>query len=527
MFDFRRKKYNTVEDATVAEALLQNKLPLGNYSFRLHSWRNEPHMLKETPSAWVTVNGVPNLNAFRIKLRDGMHIEPQSKRRLSFLIARHSRAGFYYRHFYYINSIRHFFLNFIRKINDYGGNAASIPEDAGISELDFKSSEVLRPRTFVIGAGRAGIGVLSALEDEDVLVADVLPEEIIKRRIEAMSLEDFQSNNLFHGSRKLLADTTVFAAEGEHLFAAVCGYNKIYFIKPERTFLCTGAEDIKPLFPGNGIPGVISGQTLIRYPFLAKGASYPLLYLENSIPLSTLKMLSDAVHFSTVVVRRADDKYISEVREMLNAEVLRGNVSSAFGARHVETVKIQSEGKSSYMRCDLLVISGRKQPRIELASLLKLKMSYSTHYSMPVLQTDGRYRCSETIHACGSLLSPSPDALLQGIAAAEGREEEHSESMEKVETGSGMICFCMDVDAEDIEYMAENGYSTLNRMKRFSGLFMGPCQGARCFRNAFEKFEECTGKEIDMPTIRPPVVPVFIGALALADLEEVSGGKEH
>ena len=84
--------------------------------------------------------------------------------------------------------------------------------------------------------------------------------------------------------------------------------------------------------------------------------------------------------------------------------------------------------------------------------------------------------------------------------------------------GKSVVCPCLDVTIEDMSRLYSEGYETINRMRRFSGLFMGPCQGARCYRNVFEAYRSISGKQIDLPTVRPPLVPVYLGALALTDI---------
>ena len=80
-----------------------------------------------------------------------------------------------------------------------------------------------------------------------------------------------------------------------------------------------------------------------------------------------------------------------------------------------------------------------------------------------------------------------------------------------------IICFCHDITRSDIIRAIEEGYDHLETLKRFTGVFMGPCQGKMCAMNILKVFSEETGQsfeELRVPTLRPPVEPIPLGWLA-------------
>jgi hypothetical protein len=57
-------------------------------------------------------------------------------------------------------------------------------------------------------------------------------------------------------------------------------------------------------------------------------------------------------------------------------------------------------------------------------------------------------------------------------------------------------------------------------LKRYTGAFMGTCQGKMCGLNVLKVFAEKTGQSIEdlrVPTMRPPVDPIPLGWLAVED----------
>jgi glycine/D-amino acid oxidase-like deaminating enzyme len=70
---------------------------------------------------------------------------------------------------------------------------------------------------------------------------------------------------------------------------------------------------------------------------------------------------------------------------------------------------------------------------------------------------------------------------------------------------------------ENIAQAIREGYDDLELLKRYTGCFMGPCQGKQCLWNVLELFCRYTGRslgDVRLTTTRPPIQPVSLGALA-------------
>jgi len=88
-----------------------------------------------------------------------------------------------------------------------------------------------------------------------------------------------------------------------------------------------------------------------------------------------------------------------------------------------------------------------------------------------------------------------------------------------------MICRCEDISRERILSCIADGYKTIDEIKRVTRAGMGPCQGRTCRNLIAAELSRLYGvpmEDILMPTFRPPVKPVSMGALADA-YEENSG----
>jgi len=74
-----------------------------------------------------------------------------------------------------------------------------------------------------------------------------------------------------------------------------------------------------------------------------------------------------------------------------------------------------------------------------------------------------------------------------------------------------IICICEDVTLEDVERAVDEGYVTLEEIKRLLKCGMGSCQGRTCLTLIAGIISRKTGKpvsEMKFPTVRPPIRPV-------------------
>ena len=79
-----------------------------------------------------------------------------------------------------------------------------------------------------------------------------------------------------------------------------------------------------------------------------------------------------------------------------------------------------------------------------------------------------------------------------------------------------IVCRCEDVTLGEIRELIQEGFTSLDEIKRISRCGMGPCQGKTCSQIIAREIAAVTGKkmeEILLPTHRPP-----IGGIKLGDL---------
>jgi sarcosine oxidase subunit alpha len=92
------------------------------------------------------------------------------------------------------------------------------------------------------------------------------------------------------------------------------------------------------------------------------------------------------------------------------------------------------------------------------------------------------------------------------------------------------LCYCEDVTDKDVATAIAEGYDSLELLKRYSTIGMGPCQGKMCSLNGIHlcaRANNWTVEQTGMTTARPPMTPVEMGVLAGQHMEPVQITAVH
>jgi NAD(P)H-nitrite reductase large subunit len=85
-----------------------------------------------------------------------------------------------------------------------------------------------------------------------------------------------------------------------------------------------------------------------------------------------------------------------------------------------------------------------------------------------------------------------------------------------------MVCRCEDITLAKVRQAIQDGYKTIDEIKRVTRAGMGPCQGRTCRPIIAQELSRHYGipiEEVIMPTFRPLIKPVKLGSF-------VKGGAE-
>ncbi len=83
-----------------------------------------------------------------------------------------------------------------------------------------------------------------------------------------------------------------------------------------------------------------------------------------------------------------------------------------------------------------------------------------------------------------------------------------------------ILCPCEDITVREVEDAIDQGYDTVEDIKRYTGLATGSCQGKLCLAPCIDILSERTGtppQELGLIRFRAPVEPIPLGILAAGD----------
>ena len=87
-----------------------------------------------------------------------------------------------------------------------------------------------------------------------------------------------------------------------------------------------------------------------------------------------------------------------------------------------------------------------------------------------------------------------------------------------------IICRCEDISLADIHELLEQGYTSIEEIKRLLRIGMGPCQGNTCGQLVQREISKYLGVKVDEVkpfTARPLVVGVKLNEINKGDTNEI------
>jgi sarcosine oxidase, subunit alpha len=539
-FRFERRPIRAFEGDTVGSALAAAGVTITARSLMYHRPRGLHCMTGSCPNCLMQIDDVPNVRACIEPVREGMRVERQNAwpsadhdvrswlNTFSFL----TPAGFRHKVFQRPRGAWPLIEPFIRSKAGLG----KVPRDADHRR---RQRINLHPDVVVIGAGAAGLAAAAeAAEAGATVVALDRGREAGGHLLAAggtVQLAGLVRRALDAGAR-ILPDTAAFGIFGGLLVAAA-GSDAIYRIRAKRLIFTTGAEEQLAVFPHNDLPGVMvssATERLIGRYGVLPGRRAVVLTADNG-GYTTAWTLKDAGAQVTVVDLRAEGGWPEGFPVIAGSTIL-----SAHGRRKVTAVTVGPPDAKSGQKisCDLVTIAGPPAPSTSLLAQAgaRLELDDVTHTFLPVEMPERTHaagavagaRSTEAAIAQGRLAGWEAAAALgfrSGTTDVDALRVQATPSTDPVvlppeataASGKQFACLCMDVTSKELETAVSEGFDSLELLKRYTALTMGPCQGKACMLSSQRLCGRATGRslaETAPTTARPPWVPLEMGTLA-------------
>jgi sarcosine oxidase subunit alpha len=528
------------ESDTVASAVAAAGVTITSRSFKYHRPRGLRCMTRSCPNCLMQIDGIPNVRACTEPVRDGMVVERQNAwpsvdrdvhgwlNTFSFMLP----PGFYYKVFQRPRWAWPLIEPFIRSKAGLG----LVPR-----EQDHRPREVvdLHVDVLVIGGGAAGLAAAAEASAagagtivlEQRADPDAMPGSPQERSVRADLLAEAEASGA-----TVMSGTAAFGVFDGPLVAAASP-DRLTRLRARHLVFATGGVEQPAVFPNNDLPGVMlsSAAELLVERFRVLPGRRAVVLTSSDRGHVTGRVLRDAGADVTVVDLRPD-------AASDDLAVIPGStVLAAAGRRRVRGVTVGILGSASGRKvaCDLVVVAGFSVPSTNLLSMTGASVAFDDEASafLPV-------ELPPAVHAVGAVAGArsTEAAVAQGrlagleAAAALGHEEGAAVRIQDLRaaatrggdpvalppelgTGAGkqFACFCMDVTNKELKVAVREGFDSMELLKRYTTITMGPCQGKACMLSSQRLCGRATGRalaETPPTTARPPWTPVELGTLA-------------
>ena len=557
-FSFDGKEYSAYLGDTIGSALAANGVTTLSRSFKYHRPRGLMCASGNCPNCLVQVGDEMSVRACTRAVEPGMVVVHQNAwPSLGHDIMAATQmggpflpVGFYYKTFIRPQAMWPLYEKFLRQAAGLGKLNPDTPPGEYVKQY-------LHADVVVVGAGRSGVEAATAAAGlgAKVLLLDDQPAPGGRLRYQSArnpdELQQVLDQLAKHPTVEHYADTTVLGWWEDNWLAAMQD-NRLYKIRAKAVVIATGADEQPLVFDNNDLPGVMLGsaaQRLIHLYGVRPGQKAVVVTTNDNGWEVAADLLAAGISIEGVVDARsgAASKQLEAVTAT-GVTVYSGyTIQCAEGRGHVQQAIIApisadgsvDESGRERLDCDLIAISVGATPANRLLHQAGAQIDY--------LPDAGQFVVADLpaeVFAAGRVTGLDGHGHLVGLRAASFAgfdaqaqiDQQHptdpfsprplpgSTLVHVPGHGKQILCFCEDVSVKDLETAIAEGYDSVELLKRYSTISMGPCQGKMCSTNALHLCARATGRsvaETGTTTARPPTTPVSLGVLAGQNMEPV------
>ncbi len=521
---------------TIASALAAAGVRVFSRSLKYHRPRGLLSATYHDPNCTLQVGDEPNVRAAHRRLSAGIHVQAENAwpslafdvRSANRLVGRFLGAGFYYKTFIKPQRLWPAYEKVLARFAAGGVVEADSPH--GHFDKRYVHVEVC-----VAGGGPAGMAAAIAAAQAGARVLLVEEEHDLGGHLrfgtdaERAAMVELRAAVAAEPGVEVMTNSVVTGRYDDNWVAVVQRglpgvFERLCKVRARTLVVAPGLIERPYVFEGNDLPGVMLSTAVRRL-----------------VNLHAVKPGSRAV----VLSANADGDAAADDLRRVGVDVARvvdartgGNVVRADGGRVLRRVEL---GDGTKVDCDLLVTAvGWTAP----TSLLNFAGDRPVYDAGAARFFPGGAGSDNVVAAGGLCGDGTLDELIAhgravGAAAAAAGENArpaisalgrapHPELYRS--TTHGIVDWSEDVSSKDLLAAAKEGYDSIELVKRFTTVTMGPSQGKLESVNAVAIMSEAlhqTIAETGTTVWRPPYVPITLGALAGRGFENTRLSPMH
>lgn len=576
-FKWDNQRFSGFTGDTLASALMAAGETIFARSFKYHRPRGVMSAGVEESGAIVTVGRGdrrdPNVKATTQEIYEGLDASGQNAwpnvrtdvGAVNNLMSRFFSAGFYYKTFMGIppmewgkgTGIWMQYEKLIRKAAGMG--VASREPDPDTYEHGHRFCDVL-----VVGSGPAGLAaaVRAAEAGFDVMLVEqdyeIGGDYLNQTSPDAEEKRKAAINALQKAGATVLTRTTAFGLYDygvagllervtDHLAepAPHVPRQRFLTVRARHTILATGALERSVAFGNNDLPGIMTASAAATYVNrygVSPGKKVVIASNNDSAYAAAMTLTRAGSEVTMLDARVSLPDSVSGLLESKNIELKTGNTAlCAYGKKKISSLDLAVANGSGWsagetLDCDLLLVSGGWSPVVNLLSHRGVRPVWdkqnlcfiSPDHGEPI-QMAGAANAVWAMSDCELSGNNAADAAIaalsgsgngQSTSVAVGGWDTPIEPLYEVKVeGKKLKSFIdpqHDVTAEDVRLAHQEGFVSVEHLKRYTTLGMATDQGKMGNIIGLALMAEALGREIPevgTTTFRPPYTPISLGAL--------------
>ena len=554
-FTFEGERIRGHAGDTVSSALLGNGQWLLGRSFKYHRPRGPFTLNGDDANTLVQLPDEPNVPAEHVPATDGLVVAGQhysgslrrDRARINERLARFFFVGFYYHAFFRPRGIWNYWERFIRRA-------------AGLGRVNTRAAHRYYDKQYdfcdvaVVGGGPAGLAAALAAAESgaDTVLVEREPEPggaLNYARFDAEGTagprerEALVSRVARHPGIRVRTGTQCTGRFGDNLLALVHG-DRMTKLRAGRVVVATGGIPQPAVFRYNDLPGICAGSGAVRLMRLhaVRPGRRAVCLTSNGDGYGVALELADAgVEVAAVVDTRRHPETDPRV-EAVHARGIPVHPGSALlhaveRQQHVAGVRVidrervgDTQAAGTNFECDLVTVDVGETPAVSLVAHAGGDVSYSDTAAGLVIRglPPGMHVAGSVAGPC-SLASARAEGEAAGRAAAAGTEATLPDPARRDgpanerwpifphPEGKDFVDLDEDLTVADLRNAVREGFDSIELVKRYSTVGMGPSQGRTAAVNAVRIVADELGQSVEgarASTNRPPAIPEKFGHLA-------------